>query len=208
MGLHRAGFEVVGVDNRPQPNYPFAFVRGDALRPPVDLAAFDFIWASPPCQAFCTMQKEYRARHPNLIEPVRRMLTESRAHYCIENIPRAPLLQPIQLCGSTFGLRVRRHRHFESSLLLWEQPCRHREQGKGVGVYGHAGNGAKRAKKHGGPFVRAVDKHDAGDAMGIDWMTWRELTQAIPPVYSEFIGRQIARQIARQISTPPRRNKR
>jgi DNA (cytosine-5)-methyltransferase 1 len=195
MGLHRAGFEVVGVDIADQPHYPFEFHKADALEFPLD--GFDLIWASPPCQAYCSLSAIHRNRssHPKLIEPVRRRLLASGAYYIIENVPGAPLFRPVLLCGSTFGLRVRRHRHFESNLHLWSpQPgCLHAKQGRSVGVYGHQGSGALCAREHGGAFIRAKNRDDAGDAMGIDWMTWRELTQAIPPAYSEFLGRQALR---------------
>jgi DNA (cytosine-5)-methyltransferase 1 len=114
----------------------------------------------------------------------------------IENVHGAPLRTTVVLCGSSFGLRVRRHRLFESNVLIMGLPCRHREQGISVGVYGNQGSGALRPRENGGPFVRAKNAADAGDAMGIDWMTWRELTQAIPPAYTLHIGRQLMAALA------------
>jgi DNA (cytosine-5)-methyltransferase 1 len=116
MGLHRAGFDVTGVDIRPQPRYPFRFVRGDALAPPVRLGDFDLIWASPPCQAYVrsgTIAKD--GRHPDLIESVRSMLCAGGVPWIIENVPGAPLRADLVLCGTMFGLGVRRHRWFEAS---------------------------------------------------------------------------------------------
>lgn len=130
MGLHRAGFDVVGVDLMRQPRYPFAFVRADALAPPFDLAGFDFVWASPPCQADSILKnlpwlkgKEY----PRLIAPVRDMLIAAGVPWCIENVPGAPL-QGISLCGQMFGLPLYRHRIFETSFFLMAPThSKHRE---------------------------------------------------------------------------------
>src|ERR1700742_4515654 len=115
MGLHRAGFEVIGVDFRPQPRYPFAFVQADALDQPFDLARFDLIWASPPCQAWCDgTPSDRRDRYPKLIEPVRAMLSRAPGLTVIENSPRAPLRRDLILDGTMFPeLRVVRRRAFE-----------------------------------------------------------------------------------------------
>ncbi len=203
-GLQRAGFYVVGVDHKPQPRYcGDEFHQADAGTFPLD--GYEFIWASPPCQAYCYLSNlTRRARdHPRLIEPTRRRLLHAGVGYVIENVQGAPLHDPIMLCGSAFGLRVRRHRLFESNLALAEPDprCEHKRQGRSVGVYGHQGSGSLRARVNGGPFIRAKDAADAGDAMGIDWMTWRELTQAVPPAYSEWIGRQIT-QLAMEEAVP------
>lgn len=200
VGYHRAGFDVVGVDAKPQPSYPFDFHQADALE---FLSArggeFDAIHASPPCQAYVPIAAIHAKRncrqHPRLIGPVRDLLQRLDVPWIIENVVGAPLRHPVLVCGSAFGLRVRRHRWFESSCTLFSSYCRHTRQGRAVGVYGHQGSGALRKREHGGAFIRAKDRHDAGDAMGIDWMTWRELTQAIPPAYSEFLGRQLMRHL-------------
>jgi DNA (cytosine-5)-methyltransferase 1 len=120
MGLHRAGFKVTGVDFKRQPRYPFDFVRADALLPPFRLSDFALIWASPPCQAFTTLRHMPNGReHPNLIPPTREMLRASGVPYIIENVPGAPLIRPLKLCGTMFGLgtadgraELRRHRLF------------------------------------------------------------------------------------------------
>lgn len=195
MGLHHAGFDVEGWDIKPQPRYPFTFHLGDALE--ADLSAFAFVWASPPCQAYTRMsrgllQSQGRGKeHPRLIEATREKLEAWGGPYIIENVTGAPLRNPLMLCGSSFGLRVQRHRLFESNLMLlghgcshgqWDKdlPSLHRLQGKSrvVGCYGH-GRGA-------GDTVKAW-----GDAMEIGWMLRRELAQAIPPAYSNFLGAQV-----------------
>lgn len=201
MGYHRAGFDVVGVDIAPQPHYPFAFVQADALEFCRDHGhEFGAIHASPPCQAYIIglgmMNRTSGKQHPSLIEPTRDALRWSGRPYVIENVVGAPLLGPITLCGSSFRLRVRRHRLFESNVLLLSPGCYHRGQGRTVGVYGNKGNGGLEPNPRGGWFHRARSAEDAGDAMGIDWMEWRELTQAIPPAYTELIGRQLLRAVS------------
>lgn len=178
MGLHRAGFDVTGVDNRPQPRYPFRFVQGDALRPPFDLSNFDLIWASPPCQAFTTARVIHGREHPDRLTPTRRMLEASGLPWIIENVPNAPMRADYILCGSQFGeRRLKRHRWFECSWSAFDllPPCNHKD-GELVSVFGH-----------GGHIYNSVQ--DWRDVMGIDWMTRDELAQAIPPAYSEYIGR-------------------
>ena len=199
VGYHRAGFdEIVGVDITPQPRYPFQFVQADALEFCKSFGAgFDVIHASPPCQAYCYLSAFYaqRSAHPKLIEPTREILRHTGRIYVIENVENAPLRSAICLCGSVFGLRVRRHRLFESSVHLWAMNPRHqhRKQGRSVGVYGHQGSGSlrPRPRDHGGSFIRAKNAADANEALGTSGLTWREATQAIPPAYTEFIGRQL-----------------
>lgn len=187
MGLYRAGFDVVGIDSRPMPRYPFTFMQGDALNPPIDLRKADFIWASPPCQAY-TNQGKGRG-HPELIEPTRAMLRALGIPYAIENVVGAPLIDPVILCGSMFGLRVRRHRKFETSFDVGlVPPCQHNGQ-EIRAYYGSWGREAFRAKKPGNKDTLRGSVADAPRDMGIDWMDWKTLTQAIPPAYGEFIGR-------------------
>ncbi len=188
MGLHRAGYDVTGVDIRPQPNYPFRFVQADATRPPFYLSAFDFIWASPPCQAYIRGGSQARdGRHPKLIEPIREILTAAGVPFVIENVPGAPLRADLVLCGTMFGLGVRRHRWFEGSppLAPWvPATCDHDRPITGVYGNAHGKAGAWRG-------MLASDAKTWMREMGIDWMTPAELTQAIPPAYSEFIGKQV-----------------
>jgi DNA (cytosine-5)-methyltransferase 1 len=122
-GYERAGFEVVGVDIEPQPNYPFEFHQADALTFPRD--GFDVIHASPPCQAFSALKHLTTREHPRLVEPARAMLRESGLPYVIENVVGAPLLSPVMLCGSGFGLDVQRHRLFETNFPVMSPGCAH-----------------------------------------------------------------------------------
>lgn len=192
MGLHRAGFEVTGVDIEPQPRYPFAFIQADALVPPVDLGAFDLIWASPPCQAFVSLQWMHNAKeHANRIPETRNLLTLSGALWIIENVPGAPLQHELTLCGTMFDLgcgdaELRRHRRFEMNFsipLFAAPPCRHGRAKRVVGVYGGHGRDRRRVVN-----TQDFSVADRQFAMGIDWMTGAELSQAVPPAYAEFIG--------------------
>lgn len=182
MGYYRAGFGVVGVDINPQPNYPFEFHQADAMTFPLE--GFDAIHASPPCQGYSVMTRD-QSIHQRMIGAVR----ERMAHvpYVIENVAgaKAEMLDPILLCGSSFGLGVRRHRYFEANWPCLGSVCNHETQGRPVGVYGNPGGSSKRdGIKFGG-----VETWRA--AMEIDWMTGKELGQSIPPAYTEFIGRQL-----------------
>jgi DNA (cytosine-5)-methyltransferase 1 len=199
MGYHRAGFHVVGVDIEDQPNYPFEFVRDDALRF-MDAGLWEewgimAIHASPPCQDYVQWQGINKARngsapeHPRLIEPVRKLLIRSGVPWVIENVVGAPLLNSVLLCGSMFGLGVRRHRLFESSELLLRPGCSH--TGDEIAVYGKL-DGRRIWTRADGTEVRAARTlEQAHKAMGIDWMTWDELREAIPPAYTEYIGGQL-----------------
>ena len=188
MGYVMAGFEVMGVDIYPQPHYPFAFVQADALT--FELEGFDVIHASPPCQKFSAYRRRGRgvgATAPDLIGAIRQRLCRASCPYIIENIPSAPLRNPILLCGSSFGLDVRRHRLFESTYLLLSPECQHAWQ---TPRFAPATNRVqqRRTVEVGVWRIPLVIQQQA---MGIDWMTTRELSQAIPPAYTNFIGQQI-----------------
>jgi len=200
MGLHRAGFDVTGVDIAPQPRYPFMFKLADALVFPLD--GFDFIWASPMCQGYTAMRHAPGAKGaPRLIGDIRERLENeakrSGALWCIENVEAAgwAMRSPITLCGSMFGLgaqgcRLQRHRLFECNFPVTQPPCRH-DSRPVIGVYG--GHARKRAAHAGGRGTRDVweggHRAAASQALGIDHMTLSELSEAIPPVYAEHIGR-------------------
>lgn len=189
MGLHRAGFDVTGVDIKPQPRYPFTFVQADALEYQLD--GFDFIWASPPCQAHSDLRSMYNAKsHEDLIPPIRERLAGSGVPWVIENVENAPLFNPLVLCGSMFNLvtgnaELRRHRLFESNFPLLGPDCVHGIRERVIGVYG--GHGRDRRRNFNAQDFSTDERREA---MGIDWMTGVELSQAIPPAYSEFIGKQ------------------
>jgi len=185
VGYHRAGFEVLGVDHNPQKNYPFEFVQMDAL----DYLRqqghkFDVIHASPPCQAFSRATRD-KSKHPDLVEPVRALLRETGKPYIIENVPGAPLIEPLKLSGMMFGLNTIRVRWFETQPAIFFAP---------IPVRKHASTARQGTQ----PIVNEqyicvtgnFSNVDYGrKAMGIDWMIRSELTQAIPPIYTEYIGR-------------------
>ena len=193
MGYSLAGFDVVGVDIKKQKRYPFEFIHADALEVLADvefLAQFDVIHASPPCQTHSST-KHLRDAQGNsttkidLIPQTREGLIASGKTYIIENVPGAPLITPVQVCGSSFDLKVRRHRLFESNVELVGTICDHKKQGRPVGVYG-----AMRDEIPGGGHT-AKSIEQAREAMGISWMLWGDLVEAIPPMYTEHLGKQL-----------------
>ena len=198
MGLHRAGFAVTGWDIRPQTRYPFDFQLGDALD--ADLSGFDFVWASPPCQAHSALRHLHPAKeYECYIERTREKLKAWGGPYIIENVPGAPLVNPVKLCGSTFGLRVRRHRLFESNVPLVVPPCNHAVQGRPIDVSGTGGRRINRRENdHGGNTNKPRNLNEAQQAIGIEWMCRAEIAQAIPPAYSEFLGRQVMSVLLRE----------
>lgn len=194
-GYHRAGFEVVGWDIDDQPNYPFEFHRGDALEVLRDVdyvRTFDAIHASFPCQSFTAYRRKGHGvgdGYLNLIPEGRELLIATGLPYVIENVPGAPLLDPITLCGSSFGLDVRRHRLFESNVPLLAPPCDHSWQTPRFAPATNRTN-LRRTVEVG---VWRIPLEVQRVAMGIDWTTLRELSEAIPPAYTEHIGRQLIR---------------
>ena len=188
MGYHRAGFDVVGVDINPQPHYPFEFHQADAMTYPLD--GFDAIHASPPCQAYSSLHGFNATEFPRLIDPTRNRLLAADVPYVIENVVGAPLIAPVRLCGSSFGLRVWRHRLFEmTNPPAIVPPCSHHEFPRPIDVTGTGGaSGRPRTTPGGGLSRKPRNLAEARDAMGIDWMTRRELREAIPPAMTEWLG--------------------
>jgi DNA (cytosine-5)-methyltransferase 1 len=180
MGYHRAGFEVVGVDIKPQPHYPFEFHQADALTYPLD--GFDVIHASPPCQLYSRRNTAGR-QYPDLVGSIRSRMNGHR--HVIENVVGAPLRTSMMLCGTMFGLMVLRHRLFEISPeptpKLFDISCDHK---------GNAGHDLRRAR-YLTVVGHAFPADQARTAMGVDWMTRDELSQAIPPAYTEHIGKAL-----------------
>lgn len=195
MGYYRAGFDVVGVDKHRQPHYPFPFYQLNVLGlGAAYLRNFHLVHASPPCQGFIQRNKNLVTAWPKLIEPTRRLLQKAGVPYVIENVEGAPLDEPVTLCGTMFGLPLRRHRLFETSFPIEVTPaCNHWgtvANGDFAAVYGKGGKGPR----HGAGVREAAPRPGApswATAMGIDWMTDDELREAIPPAYTEYIGRQL-----------------
>ena len=189
MGYHRAGFDVVGVDIKPQPHYPFEFHQGDALEYcAAQGGEFDVIHASPPCQRYSVeTPMAFRSNHADLIAPVRNIMIATGKPYVIENVTNARriLVNPLMLCGSMFGLGVWRHRWFEVScgLVMSPRTCNHSNIPVLV-----TGTPRRRGYPRVDPPIAA-----RRDAMGIDWMVTSEIDQAIPPAYTKYIGAQLMR---------------
>ena len=198
MGIHRAGFDVVGVDIEPQPHYPFEFRQGDALA--ADLSGYDFIWASPPCRDHSNVSGRNRKAKAAkgtgwMLEATLARLMPLQVPWIVENVETAkwpPGVFRVLLCGSMFGLDVRRHRWFASNTAMLVPSCEHGRQvprfrsldsrrpgilASVVGVHGHT--------NYAGEFAIRCQ------AMGIDWMSNAELSQAIPPAFSEYLARAI-----------------
>lgn len=196
-GLHRAGFEVSGIDREEQPEYPFPFTRRDVLNLlPSEIRRFDLIWASPPCQAFTAYRR--RAGHVkealNFIPEARELLRAAGAPYILENVVGAPLENPIMLCGSMFGLDVRRHRLFESNLFMVAPKCRHDvwTERKYPGATNRTN---RRFTCEVGVYRIPLEQQK--EAMGVDWpITLRELSEGTPPAYTHWIGRELLAGVA------------
>jgi len=202
VGYARAGFEVIGVDIKAHSDYPFVLIVDDVLN---FIAKdgwaddFDVIHASPPCPRYSniTYVSGDPMSHPDYVPLMIEELNKTSKAWVIENVPGAPMPGSVTLCGSSFGLRVRRHRQFLSNLPLMAFQCDHKSQGRAIGVYGNQTGSyeqqlARYARIGRDYGIRAHGVSDAQDAMGIDWMSkWDDLTDAIPPAYTHFIGNQI-----------------
>jgi DNA (cytosine-5)-methyltransferase 1 len=207
MGYHRAGFEVVGVDIAPQPSYPFEFIQADALDflQRFELAQdgwhrrvwpfdFDAIHASPPCQAHSDLQKQSKRTYADLIAPVRQELATYGLPYVLENVEGAPLIDPVMICGASVpGLRVIRHRLFEASFPLVGVDCPGRHplvftHDKRKAHHGRLDQNVSFVQVTGGGNCTVANKRIA---MGVPWMTGAEANEAIPPAYTEHVGRQL-----------------
>ncbi|MBF0461176.1 MAG: DNA cytosine methyltransferase [Magnetococcales bacterium] len=211
-GYSQAGFDVVGIDIKPQPNYPFTFMQADAMTlDPAFIASFDAIHASPPCQSYSDLAKrnDNADAWPRLIDPVRDLLVRSGLPYIIENVEGAPLFSPVILCGTMFpGLRVLRHRLFEANFPIVPPP-----HGKHPKVHTF-----DKRKSHYGKtnewtdFVQVTGGGNctvaaARAAMGINWMNKNEINEAIPPAYTCLIGEQLLQHLFHTDQEPTRQRK-
>ena len=191
MGYSQAGFtEIVGVDIVPQPNYPFTFIQGDALAPPVDLGGFDLIHASPPCQAYSVAAQSQRNNgkvYPDLLASTRALLGGHA--WAIENVPGAPMRADYQICGCQVGLDLRRIRWFETSWDGFALRSPHHHPYPVPSVVGHGTPTWVRQQLGYNPTIA-----DYRASMGVDWMTRDELSEAIPPAYTKYIGEQFLAQ--------------
>ena len=193
-GYDAAGFDVTGVDIKPQVRYPFRFIEADALTFPLE--GYEVVHASPPCQAYSQARHMRGYEHPDLIPPTRKRLQAWGGPWIMENVPGSPLETFITLCGLALGLNVKRHRWFESNVAFLVPGCPRKHPGDWVSVFGHAvfGRGRAAGKTKGGH--NSISRPHLGlqlgqESMGIGWMTMRELSEAIPPAYTEFLGGQL-----------------
>ena len=184
MGYHRAGFEVVGVDIKPQPRYPFEFHCEDAFAfLHKHHYEFDVIHASPPCQAYSRMTKDSK-KHPDLYVECRQLLASTLKPWIIENVMGAPFAHGVILCGTMFGLNIWRHRCFETrDLILNPLRCDHKQFPEPWCVSGEGGGNGLRHRKG--------DKKSWPRYLGMSWATPKECTQAVPPSYTQYIGKRI-----------------
>lgn len=210
-GYALAGFEVVGVDINDQPNYPYEFHRCDAMEYVIDMGyKFDAIHASPPCQPYSKLAHLSNGKHAAIVPAVRAILQSIGRPYVIENVPGSPLRDPVTLCGSMFnletscGAQLRRHRLFETSFRVDQPECAHVKGGRTIGIFGDKARDTAAEKRHyskpketrGGPPKDILfSLEQALAAMGIDWMNFKELSQAIPPAYTEYISEFLLRYI-------------
>ena len=196
MGYDQAGYDVTGVVIEPQPNYPFDLHQADAMTFPLD--GYDIVHASPPCQAYSSATRAWgRAAHPDLYVATRERLQQNGAPWVIENVIGAPYDSGIVLCGAAFGLQadgewLRRHRNMESSLMLPQPAHTHPDSPRPITVGGHTWVSEVTQYKHSRQGTFDLVQR----LMGIDWMTRKEIGQAIPPAYTRYIGERFAFSLA------------
>lgn len=194
-GYQRAGFYVIGVDHKPQPRYcGDEFYQDDAMTFPLFSMGFDAFHASPPCQRYSNLTPDPK-KHPDLYIPTKTRLIETGKPYVIENVITAPFTYGIVLCGSMFDLSyqgewLQRHRNFETSFMMFQPPCHH-PHSKPISITGNSFVKESKYFKHGESGSRQTTFDIAQHLMGIDWMTRAEITQAIPPAYTEYIGKHL-----------------
>lgn len=194
MGMHQAlaekgiKHEIHGYDIKDMPDYPFNFYKYDVMDLSFDNVACDFIWASPPCHKWVDGVKNKDDR-PDYITPTRTLLKKSNIPYCIENVDNAPLKTTLILVGEIFGLRVWRRRIFETSFVVIQPKIPDK---KGTSFHPFRDNrNAYYYTVVNGMKTKGIDTKENWEvAMGINWMTLYDLTQAVPPAYSKYIMQQ------------------
>jgi DNA (cytosine-5)-methyltransferase 1 len=206
-GYHRAGFDVTGIDHKDQPHYPFEFRKVDVLEALEAVLSGDWdepfaaVHASVPCQRWTAYRRKGHGvgdGYPDLIADVRDRLRDTGLPYIIENVEGAPLENPVRLCGSSFGLDVQRHRLFETNWPLFAPPCNH---GWAPARFPGATNREPNSRRTVEVGVWRIPLPVQKRAMGVDWScTLEELSEMVPPAYTEFIGRQLALLIERKPS--------
>lgn len=203
MGFSLAGFEVVGVDISPQPNYPFEFHQGDAIEFIREHGhEFDVIAGSPPCQSYLNLGAVNRKLgrtydHPDLVEATREAMVATELPYVIENVENAPLIDPVKICGTGLNRPLRRHRLFESNVPLVGVPCAHSRFTEKKYWTGWRPKGETRLSTVVQVYGNAGGTEHWPDAMGIDWMTNKEMIEAVPPSYTLHVGAQIMAHVMR-----------
>lgn len=211
MGYYRAGFDVIGIDIKPQPNYPFEFQQRDALKMLEWVVSTEralshvggwghvaAIHASPPCQSYLNLgavnrKMGRRYEHADLISATRKLLIETGLPYVIENVADAKpqMLEPVRVCGTGLGLPLRRHRLFESNVPIVGIPCDHQAFNEPKYWTGWRPKGEHRLSTVVQVYGNAGGREHWPSAMGIDWMTGKEMCEAVPPAYTEHIGAQL-----------------
>lgn len=202
MGWVRAGWRVTSIDIHRRRDLPdtehIDFVTADmldVLRDAAYLRSFDALAGGPPCQTHTALTNLRDAQGKgtskvDLIPQTRAAFEASGLPYVIENVPRSTVRPDVILCGSSFGLKVRRHRWFESNVAMFGLPCDHAGQGRPIGVYGSKGDDIPS----GGSTARTLE--EGREAMAIPWMSWSALVEAIPPAYTEHLGAQLLAYVA------------
>lgn len=192
-GYSEAGFDIIGIDIKPQPNYPFTFIQADALTLPIDLNKIDAIHASPPCQSYSTMNNGRGSTHPALIDDTRKLLSSTNLPYIIENVMGARKEMPDAelLHGGMFDIRTTRPRLFETN-WRYLPPKKCPRPKDPLGIYGHhEQNGRVLWRRKDGTAQLAATLKQAQEILSMPWADWRGVCEAVPPVYTKHIGQQL-----------------
>jgi DNA (cytosine-5)-methyltransferase 1 len=203
MGYYDAGFDVTGVDIVPRLSYPFEFIQADAIEVLADhtfLDGFDVVHASPPCQRYSVAASAWgnADTHPDLVPPTRDLLRAWGGHYLIENVPTAPMIDPVLICGWAMGLKhIKRHRLFETDMPLMSPGCLC-PVGDSVSVFGHSGEDRRKSTLAANGGLRGhVPLAEVRELMGVPWIANRDaVSESIPPAYTQYLGEQVIDHLA------------